>query len=76
MVSVKYAIHPGPVRSNSDGDWHYISAAKLAMLYKLNLLEYIVWDDSRPETFLGKRPDDYMHLWPREDGEYRLVAEE
>lgn len=68
----RYAIHPGYVISKTDGDRHYIPAQILADLYGLRPDEYIIWDDQRPETYLGRREEDYVHLYPRYDGNYKL----
>ncbi len=67
----KYAIHPDFITSQADGDFHFIGIGALVHLYKLKPGEYIVWDDLRPETYLGRNSDDYMHLYPRNDGDYR-----
>jgi hypothetical protein len=67
---IMYAIHPGYVTSKNDGDLHYISTAQLVRLYRLRTSEYIVWDDKRPETYLGRNREDYVHLYPRYDGNY------
>lgn len=61
---VKYCIHPGGVHSNTDGDLHYIGAAVLAQLYNLGPSEYVV-HDKNDHT-------EYIHLYPRQDGDYRL----
>jgi hypothetical protein len=66
----KYAIHPGYVISDYDGETHYITVNKLATLYGLKPRQYIVWDDKRPETFVGRNKRDYIHLYPRCDGNY------
>jgi len=67
---MKFAVHPGLVRSATDNDWHYVSAARLITLYQLRPEEYIVWDHSRPETYQGRREVDYKHLYPRFNGDY------
>lgn len=38
---MKYALHPGYVKSMNDGDDHYISFEKLRRLYGLNSEECI-----------------------------------
>ncbi|MDX1698987.1 MAG: hypothetical protein R3250_00145 [Melioribacteraceae bacterium] len=66
-------IHPGYVRSKNDGQEHYISAQRLANLYKvdLNAPNVRVYDPDKPETTLGVRfsPQD-IHLEPLYNGEY------
>ena len=70
-----YAIHPGYVTSKNDGDLHYIGVAQLVRLYKLRAGEYITWDRNRPETYLGRNKEDYIHLYPRYDSDYRRPEE-
>lgn len=69
----KFALHPGWVRSQSDGDMHYISAAQLAGLYGIHHNEYIIWDPERRETYFGRTWMDYIHLFVKSDGNYRKV---
>lgn len=64
-----FAIHPGEVM-RPDGDFHYIEGPELASLFGLQSGEFFIWDDERPETFLGRRPEDYRHLYARADGNY------
>jgi hypothetical protein len=66
----KYAVHPGFVISRIDGDKHFINSAQLARLYELDSDEYIVWNEREPRTYLGRREEDYIHLYPRYDGNY------
>lgn len=66
----KYALHPGYVTSKTDDDEHYIGIAQLARLYQLRSTEYIVWDDREPHASLRGTWDDYIHLYPRFDGNY------
>jgi len=70
-----YAVHPGGVISASDGQYHHLSAARLAELYGLSLASWIEWDVERPETHAGRRWDDYRHVWPRLDGKYTRPQE-
>jgi hypothetical protein len=63
----KYALHPGYVISKNDGDEHYISAGQLARLYRLGPFEYCVWVE--PNIYL-RVWEDYIHLYPRYDGNY------
>lgn len=66
----KYALHPGFITSERDGDLHYIGVAQLARLYQLRPSEYIVWDRKRPETYQGREWNDYVHLYPSYRGNY------
>ena len=68
----KYALHPGYVQSINDGESHFIDANQLSRLYNLRPNTWIVWDIRRPETRQGRNQGDYIHLYPRFDGDYRL----
>ena len=59
----RYAIHPGYVKSLTDGDAHFISFCQLIKLHKLKVSECILWDLHRPETHTGRRWDDYKHIF-------------
>lgn len=66
MEKKKYAIHPGFVRSQNDGDEHFISAGRLARLYELEPGEWFRWDDD-----YERRPwDQFVHLFPDYYGRY------
>lgn len=68
----KYALHPGNVRSKHDGDTHYISAGALMRLYKVSPLYVVVYDENLHSRYW----DEYIHLFPREDGNYKLKETE
>ena len=70
-----FALHPGYIYSRKDGDRHFIGMRKLVDLYQLRHDEVVEWDSENPYTFLGKNWDDYIHLFPREDGKYELPEE-
>ena len=70
---LRFALHPGNIFSANDGDIHFISSRQLSLLYGVPLSECIVWDERRPETFQGRRQEDYIHLYPRSDGKYRRL---
>lgn len=70
-----YAIHPGHVVSKNDGDIHYIGYCRLMELYGLRPFQCVIWDDDRPMTFLGYKKENYVHLYPRRDGNYTLKGE-
>lgn len=61
----KFALHSGYITSINDGDRWKISAQRLVSLYGLLPGEYIIIDFERPETFLGIRNENYIHLYPR-----------
>jgi len=60
-----YAVHPGWVKS-ADGQEHFITARRLMDLHGVSPRQCVVW------TGLGQRLSDYIHLWPRDDGNYTL----
>lgn len=66
---IKYLLHPGQVRSRNDGDWHYISAGKIADLYGVKIEECRIYDSRRAHEDCG-----LIQLYPRYDGEYKLHA--
>lgn len=65
----QFALHPGYVIA---GDWdsHYISYMKLLRLYELDSRDCIEWDDQKPYTYLGRKKEDFIHLWTQ-DGKYK-----
>ena len=71
-----YAIHPGYIISQYDGDRHYVPFTDLAGLYGLDPKDCILWDINRVETYAGRRPEDYIHLYPRADGRYPNLGKE
>ena len=66
----KFAVHPGRTTSKNDGDLHYVGVPALVALYRLRPNEYVVWNDEEPITFIGRRAEDYLHLFPLYDGNY------
>lgn len=64
----KYILHSGYVRSQTDGQYHFISAHRLIELYHLNPKECHLMDDNKPSYDNGKA----IHLYPRYDGNYTL----
>jgi hypothetical protein len=66
-VRAQFALHAGYVRSRHDGDRHYIGVGQLIRLYRLRPGEYVIWDHAGQ---MGRRWDDYKHLFPRDDGNY------
>lgn len=72
MSGKKYAIHPGYVYSKFDGGEHYVGYQDLVRLYRVKRNECIEWDESHA---MGRKHDDYIHLFPQSDGNYRLPTE-
>ena len=74
MERRKYALHPGYITSKNDGDRHFISARQLARLYGVKIEECVVWG---PEYRPGEwRREDYVHFYPRYDGDYKTPNRE
>jgi len=65
---LKYALHPGTVISNTDGQTHLISFEQLAALYGLKLWECFEWEEGT-----GRYWDDYVHLFPMANGDYSMT---
>jgi|688.fasta_scaffold701676_2 hypothetical protein len=66
----RYVLCPGWITSRNDGDRHYISAAKLAKCYDVNLRDCLIQLPKQklyPEFYTGM-----VFLEPRLDGDYRL----
>ena len=67
-IKKRYVIHPGWQLSKNDGEYHYITAEQLVMLYNIKLEECFVHED---EIFgfdlyqlYGKK---VIHLYPNYD---------
>lgn len=67
---IRYALHPSKVKSQNDGQIHYVSADDLCELYGVSPLDCIVIDKSR--HLWDELTDDLIHLHPRRDGKYEL----
>ncbi len=74
-MTARYLLCPGPVRSRTDGDWHHVTASRLAMLYGVPMGECIVlpldWYNGqclRARVASG----ELIELRPRFDGNYTL----
>jgi hypothetical protein len=79
MAEVKksrYAVHPGYVRSRTDGQQHYVGFADLVRLYGVPPGRCVLWDDDRRETYAGRNHDEFVHLRPRSSGDYSLAPED
>ena len=68
----KYALHPDFVISTYDDERHYITFQQLVRLYGVNPKDCVEWDRSRPATFRGRKYGDYIHLYTRHDGDYKI----
>ena len=69
MSGKKYIAYGEWVKSENDGDWHYISAKRVAELYGVPLNETILVGANN----IGILPtEDLIVLTPRFDGDYTL----
>jgi hypothetical protein len=76
VMKKKYVIHPGLVKSKSDGDVHFISSARLCELYGVRWEECI---KGRPGWERGYTPEfrsTLIHLAPDSTGEYKRPDKE
>ncbi len=64
-----YMLHPGFVRSMTDGDWHFVSAGALAELYGVNLSDCIIHNE---RSMYYNSIQNVIHLKPSRTGEYKL----
>ena len=79
-MTVKYALHPGPVTSRTDGDKHFVDAHQLARLYGVAPSECVVvpWEvkpgHELPHRVRMERIErmGLVHLYPRPNGNYTL----
>jgi len=69
---MKYALHPGYIISIFDNQKHFVGFSDLVILYKLNINDCIMWDPDYPSTYYGRRPEDYIHLYPQTYGKYTI----
>lgn len=71
MKPIKYVLHGAHIHSKNDSDRHYISAAKLVELYKLDREECILIDlEDNQNKFRGL--EDKIHLYPDYNGDYTI----
>jgi hypothetical protein len=66
----RYVLCPGWITSRNDGDRHYISAAKLARYYGVNLRDCLIELPGKSRRF--QVHEKMVFLNPRLDGDYRL----
>ena len=65
----KYALHPQIIHSIDNKVLH-VGYIELIKLYKLDPQDCILWDKNRPEMVRGRNFDDYIHLYPKINGNY------
>lgn len=66
----RFAVYPGQIRGERDGDVHYIGFARLCKLYNVPLALCV--DMSRPENLLGRDTSKLVPLRPSYRGNYTL----
>ena len=69
----KYAVYPGKVFSQTDGDEHFISAQQLMRLYGVHRSECVIVNTHRPgytSTSDSRATEDLIALFPQYDGDY------
>jgi hypothetical protein len=75
---IAFVLYPGFVRSQTDGDQHYITAEQLARLYMLERGTWIVYQPPRAfDRAASYRRDPYEGLkaiFPRSDGKYPIFG--
>ena len=64
----KYLLVPGYIKSNNDGDHHYISPVKLKNLYNVPINECLIYSERMRIAI----PEGLIELHPRADGDYTL----
>lgn len=67
---IRYVLHPGYVNSKKDGQEHFISAGKLADLYRVSLSDCVVDTENNRRGFTKDAWENLKHLYPRYDGNY------
>ena len=72
-------LHPGEIRSKSDGDRHYISALQLIRLYRVLPTDHVMTFDIKNPTHDREwqlyHKIKCIHLYPLRSGEYYDVHE-
>lgn len=76
-MSKQYICYSGFVKSNSDGDVHYISASRVAQLYRLNPNDCIFIDspsdlEHKTRGYTATTLAKMTRLWPQGSGDYEL----
>lgn len=71
-MAVKYVLHPGYVRSQYDGQTHFISGKRLADLYRLPHHSYTIYPQDDVRRRQWRDPPGAIHLFPRSTGDYTL----
>lgn len=64
----KYIVHEGYIKSKNDGQMHHMTEGQLIELYNVPISQCLSSKDTRGIKDL----DSYMHLYPRNDGNYTV----
>ena len=71
MTDKKYALVPGRVQSQHDGDWHYISPSQLMRLYGVSRDDCVVLPDLPYYSSLLRAYEGLIRLYPLYSGRYK-----
>jgi hypothetical protein len=71
VVKTMWAIHPGEVRAK-DGDIHFINYEQLIRLYGVHPTMCVRARDGWDRTYSPEFRQQFIHLYPREDGKYQV----
>lgn len=81
-MTKRYLLIPGDVKSSADSDWHYVSASRLAYLYKVSMSECIVIPEidhgalgggrERSELLCKADRGELIVLRPKSNGDYSI----
>lgn len=67
-MKARFAVYPGTIRSQNDGDVHHIGFGRLCQLY--GVPPALCVDMSREECHRGMDASGLIQLHPRTDGHY------
>lgn len=73
-MNFKYVLHPGNVKSTTDGQIHHIGYGQLAELYKVNISKCISAEDNQYKLSIEntKKDKELIHLYPDGLGIYEI----
>lgn len=72
IIKTMFMLHPGEIRSRSDGDVHYISARQLIQLYGIHPKMCQIYKEGWDRGMSPGLSEQFVHLYPRYDGEYQV----
>lgn len=75
-MNFKYVLHPGNVKSTTDGQIHHIGYGQLAELYKVNINKCISADNRGYKYSIKNTEKDkeLIHLYPDGLGKYKILG--